>query len=329
MEQQQSVRFWSLIMCGLLMLIAMLACGGNTGSIGMDITAQPENMIIDGLPQYICPSATPLATRTQMPTAVQPNIPPSGYVTYTPYPGGVWSTPYGLTPMHYMTYTPFPGGFYSTPSRPGATSTPRKTHTPYPSPTPFVSSYFYFFNDDVYTQYASDLNLRLRIGNIRTYPSAQAGQQISVFEVQLENRGSNFYYILAPLQIYVSQVGTQTGIWYSNIEAARERGITPHTAATDGYQLNIGQSVTFDLYTYTPVGAVQSVAYILNPYGNGYDGQIAGGNVAYWRDGSRVDCRGNVDGGVNPPTPSTPRPTATITATLRGCAGAACITQIP
>ena len=72
MEHQESMRFWSLMMCGLLMLVAMLACGGNTGTIGMDITAQPENMIIDGLPQYICPSATPIATRTQIPTAVQP-----------------------------------------------------------------------------------------------------------------------------------------------------------------------------------------------------------------------------------------------------------------
>ena len=73
--------------------LASIACGGSSGSIGFDITVQAENVVIDGLPQYICPTSTPIATHTPVATAIQPPIyiPASGYVTYTPAADCVWN----------------------------------------------------------------------------------------------------------------------------------------------------------------------------------------------------------------------------------------------
>jgi hypothetical protein len=96
----------------------------------------------------------------------------------------------------------------------------------------------------------------------------------------------------------------------------------------DGVELEQGELVTFDLVAYTPIGNVDAVAWILDPYA-GFDGvNQAGGNLAYWIDGTHQDCLGNVDGQIIP-TPSTPHPTATKTATIDACQGMSCGTILP
>ncbi len=333
---------FALLLMAASLLAAVLACGGNEGALGTDMTAQPENMQISGLPLYICPTSTPVPTHTQFPTQIQPTVsyPPSGWVTNTPLPGGVtisrWLCP-PLVPScgwypAFATNTPFPGGLYSTPPHavPGATSTPRPTHTPWPSPTPFTSSYYYFFDDDVYTEHADTaLDLRLRIGNIRTFPSTQPGRQVAAYEIQVENRGPVFFVFLPAVQTFVSGVGGESGAWFGSSQAADEAGIVLQPEATDGVQVYQGQTVVFDMAAYTPVGAVEAIAWILDPYA-GFDGlSLAGGNLAYWINGDHQDCKGNVDGGAVVPTPSTPHPTPTLTPTFSGCVGLACATMLP
>ena len=332
--------FLAAIMVVVFLVAAIIACGGSGQSgFGADMTVQPENMRIAGLPQYVCPTSTPRPTHTQVPTVVQPTVysTAAGYVTYTPVPGAtqvcdyVWTGSFWLWQCNLATNTPYPGGANSTPGyvAPGATSTPRPTHTPWPSPTPYTSTYYYFFDDDVYTEFADTvLDLRLRIGNIRVSSSSEPNMQTVIYEVQIENRGSTFFVIIPAAQIYVSGVGGETGFWSASKEAADDAGITLAAEATDGVQIQQGETVIFDLVAYTPVGNVDAVAWILDPYA-GFDGiNQAGGNIAYWLDGTHQDCLGNVDGNTIP-TPSTPHPTATMTATADVCQGMACATILP
>lgn len=315
---------------GLWMLILpILACGGSTGSIGMDIQVSPENVRIESLPHFVCPTSTPIATDTPRPTQIQPTVyqPPSGYVTHTPAPGCIWN---GST---CVSNTPYPGGVYSHPgyTRPGKTSTPRPTTTPYPTPTPYTSTQLYFLGESVFTDRSSSaLSLRLQVGDIRIYPSHRYGdRQIVLANVQVTNQGGGFYLLLAGSQIFVAQVGDQSGRWVSSQGAAQELDLTLSEAALDVAQVHPGETIAFDLTFYTPVGQVEAIGWILDPYANGFDGQLAGGNVAYWRNQQREDCVGQIDGLFTPPPNSTPNPTATATATLSACIGTACVTIMP
>lgn len=317
----------------------ILACGGS--GIGIDIQFEPENVRIEGLPMFVCPTNTPMPTQIQPPTAIQPTMhaTASGYVTYTPVPHPTFTPSGVIVILPLETYTPtttntsLPGGIYSTPAghRPGMTSTSRPTYTPYPSATPYIATYSYFFDDEVYTdQAASALRLRLRIGNVRTAVSSRFDdRQIALFEVEVANRGEVFYVLLAPIQIYVAEVDGIAGGWWVSGDAARDAGITLADAAIDGVRLDPGQTVTFEMAAYVPVGSVDAIAWILDPFANGYDGHIAGGNVAYWRRGSRDDCVGRIRDDFNPPPNLTPNPTATPTLPVNICTGMLCATVMP
>ena len=307
---------WRGWLCLLVMVGGILACGGVGDAIG-EQGLRPEQVSIGGLPQFVAPSSTPIATDTQMPTAVQPTIhvPASGYVTHTPEPGLVYVCS-GAT-CWYAPITP-DGGQYTNPAYnlPGATSTPRPTYTPYPSPTSCLSSFTYYYGEEVFTDPSpNSVTLGLALGNLRVFPSDRSDQQIVGMTVEVRNLGSIDYVLLAPFQIYVAGIDGVAVGHYASQEAANELGVTLDEAALDGVTIRPSESLRFDLFAYTSIGEVTALAYILDPYGGGFDGSIAGGNVAYWQSGERDGCGGRIGEDYTPLPNLTPQPTATLTPT--------------
>ncbi|MEL7432407.1 MAG: hypothetical protein AAFN11_00510 [Chloroflexota bacterium] len=319
-QREKNERRWAAPLAIVVMLLATLACGGATASLG-EMELEPVNSSISGLPQFIAPSSTFVPTDTPVATDTQPDvwIPPSGWVPpnsvcvsgYTDYYGNFICTSHATTP-----------GYYSNPGYyvPGATSTPPSTFTPYPTPTPCVASFTYYFGEEVFTDPANDnVTLGLAVGNVRTFAAADGVQQIVAWTVEIRNLGSIEYVLLAPFQIYISGIDDVQVRYGINEDAATELGLELEEPARDGYEIAPSESVSFDMFTYTNFGEVTSIAYILDPYGNGFDGGIAGGNVAYWEGGERTGCTGRISGDYTPQANTTPQPTATHTPTPDFC----------
>lgn len=286
-------------------LCLILACGAAT-------TAQVR--ILD-LPQFICPSSTPRPTHTALPTQMRPPIyvPPSGFATYTPMPGCIWNG------RLCATNTPAFGGAYLQPGHyiPGATSTPRPTHTPWPSPTPFVLTGRFPLGADVYTGgFASAVSLRLRIGTTNVIPLS-AGRQIVTWDIELENVGSVDYAAIPGGQVFVAALrmsgGERAGQWWASAEAARAAALTSHSQVTDALTLSPGEAYRFTLAAFTIVGEPLRFGWALDPLSSGREGDMVGGNVAYWSSDTRSECVGNVGSGAVIPTLAVPVPTATPT----------------
>lgn len=322
---------WKITLGIFVSVIAVLACGGTSSNVIQDGSLDPVNQSISGLPLFVAPSSTPMPTNTQPPTAVQPTAysPPSGYATYTPVPGLSQDCDWVLDPDTglyewvctgpYVTNTPYPGGLYTTPGAvsPGASSTPRPTYTPYPSATPCVSSFTYYLGEEVFTDPSpSNLTLGISLGNVRTFTSVQRpDRQIVAWTVDIRNLGQIAYLLFAPFQIFVGGIDGHFVTSFSSEEPAEELGMDLHDAVLDGYWISAGEDVRFDMFAYTNVGEPSALAYILDPYANGYDGTIAGGNVAYWESGERGACAGKIGPDYTPQPNLTPQPTPTPTYT--------------
>lgn len=300
MSQQKRAFF----IAGLSVLLGILACVGS---------ATIDNISIVDMPQFICPSSTPRATHTQPPTQVQPvtNIPPSGYATFTPVPGCSWNGSFCAT------NTPYPGGIYSTPgySVPGPTSTPRATLTPWPTPTPHTITGGFHLGADVYAGgFDSSVSIRLQIDNVRVYPVDDA-QQVVVWDVEIENVGSVDYFALPGAQVFVAAVSTQSGQWWASEEAANATGIVLQPELMDVLEVLPGDFYQLTLTAFTPLGDPTRLGWILDPASDGRDGDMIGGNVAYWVSETDPSCIGNIAPGSTPGTPVEPRPTHTPTHT--------------
>lgn len=317
-----------------LIALPILACGGSSAAVLPAGTFAPEQMAITGLPQFVAPSASPPPTHTQAPTSFAPpiNVPASGYATYTPYPGSIYVCP---SICYMATYTAYPGGKYLYPAYTilPSSSTPRPSYTPWPSPTA-CTSMNYYFDEEVYTDAAPDsLNLALALGNVRRYNSSLYPQkQVVVYQVEIRNLGSLDYLLFAPFQIYVAEVAEQNGAWYASEAAAQDLGSSPAPESLEALIVEAGMSVSFDLYAYSPAGEVGALAWILNPYANGYDGSIGGGNLAYWRSGNRGACAGRILGTFTPAPNRSAQPSPTVTRTPNSCAAVDpvnCVTVVP
>ncbi|MEO1666717.1 MAG: hypothetical protein AAFU54_18915 [Chloroflexota bacterium] len=311
---------WSGLIGIVVMSLAILACGGAAGSLG-EMELDPVNSSIGGLPQFIAPSSTFVPTDTPVATDTQPDvwIPPSNWVPpntvclsgYIDSYGSFICTSDATTPGYYQN-----PGYYV----PGATSTAPPTFTPYPTPTPCVASFTYFFGEEVFTDPSNDtVTLGLAVGNVRTFAASDPAQQIVAWTVEIRNLGSIEYVLLAPFQIYVAGIDGVDVRYGINDDAAAELGLELEEPARDGYEIGPSESVSFDMFAYTNLGEVTSIAYILDPYGNGFDGSIAGGNVAYWEGGERTGCAGRISGDYTPQPNLTPQPSATPTPTPDYC----------
>jgi hypothetical protein len=298
---------WSSIRYSLFLLFLM-ACGAAT---------TVQQVRIQDVPQFICPSITPRPTHTAWPTQSQPPvyIPPSGFVTFTAVPGCMWNG--------YLcaSNTPIAGGVYQQPGYflPGATSTPRPTHTPWPTPTPFILIENFHLGADVYTgSFDSALRLRLRIDGFIVVPLT-ATRQIVTWRVEIENVGSTTYVAIPGGQIFLAELGTpsgtRTGQWWASAEAARSALIPDGQQLNDAITLPPGAQISFQLAAFSPVGDPQRFGWALDPLSGGQDQHLIGGNVAYWGQTPQPDCVGNLGSGGVIPTPMQSRPTATPTIT--------------
>jgi len=311
---------WQVLFVVVMMTVAVIACGGAGTALGKQ-DFDSANSSISGLPQFIAPSSTFVPTDTAHPTDSQPDvwIPPSGWhpANTVCLSGYIDSsdificTSWATTPAYYDQ----PGYYVS-----GASSTPPPTFTPYPTPTACVSSFSYYFDEEVFTDPANDnLTLGLSLGNVRIFSSKHSAQQIVAWTVEIRNLGQFNYVLLAPFQIYVSGIDGQATRYAVSEDAARELGLELDEPARDGYSIPPSESVSFDMFAYTSIGEVTSLAYILDPYANGFDGSIAGGNLAYWERGNRAGCAGRISGDFTPQANLTPQPTATLTHTPAYC----------
>ena len=314
------VAHWRTVLFILVIVLPMLACGGSASDIIQDGGIDPVSQSIAGLPQFVAPSSTPLPTHTQVATVFAPPVyvPPSGYVTNTPNPSLIYVCNTFATVCFYATRTP-DGGRYLNPGGliAGSTSTPRPTYTPYPSATPCLSSFSYYFDEEVFTDPSADnLTLGIALGNVRRFPSTQRpDQQIVAWTVELRNIGRIDYVLFSSFQIYLAELDGTPVSAFSSEEASNELGIDPHEATLDVFVLEPRQSVRFDMVAYAQLGEPTALAYILDPHGNTFDGTIAGGNVAYWEAGDRGICGGRVGADYTPQVNLTPQPTATFTHT--------------
>lgn len=314
------VLHWRVALFVSVIVLPILACGGSASDIIQNGELDPVNQSVSGLPQFVAPSSTPPPTHTQVATSVAPPVyvPPSGYVTNTPNPSLIYVCNATATVCYYATRTP-EGGGYSNPGGyiAGSTSTPRPTYTPYPSATPCLSSFTYYFDEEVFTDPSSDnLTLGIALGNIRTFASTQRpDQQIVAWTVEIRNIGRLDYVLFSSFQIYLAEIDGNLVSHFSSEEASRELGIEAHEATTDVYVLEPRQSVRFDMFAYAQLGEPTALAYILDPHGNTFDGTIAGGNVAYWEAGTRGACGGRVGADYTPQANLTPQPSATYTHT--------------
>jgi hypothetical protein len=302
----------------LMALAGMLACGGLA-----DVSE--INVRVTGVPQFVCPTSTPVPTATQHPTAVQPTVyyPPSGWVTtYRQDCTWVWN---GYTYIENCVWVP-DGGYYQHPAYtdPGPTSTPRPTHTPYPTPTPYVVTENYAMGADVHVGDPSALALRLRVDRPQVYP-VSGEQQVVAWEVQVENIGAVPYNTLPGAQTFVGEVGGVSGHWYASAEAAQAANLVLDPTALDIAVVEPGRSLSLTVTAFTPTGPVGAVGWLLDPYSGGVGGGVVGGNTALWRNQADPHgCDRNVGGGFRLPTPAgaSPTPTASVTPWVPPYAGA-------
>jgi hypothetical protein len=327
-----------LALCSLAM--AMLACGGLADS---GITE--ANVRVTGLPQFVCPTSTPVPTNTPLPTATQrataarvaiatpmvyaTNPPTCNYsqpatYRYACLPNACMWSSYGVCGTFYIRPTNIPSGYwsgggvgYGPSSTPRPTHTPRPTYTPYPTPTPYVISENYHMGADVYVGGDGGLQLRFRVSNPRIF--IRGTQQIVAWDVEVGNVGSVAYNALPGAQAFVSHLMTngqvREGQWYASAEAMRSAGLNVDERALDIVRLETGESISLTLAAFTPQGELYKLAWILDPYASAGGGYV-GGNTALWvNQPDDNNCLGNIEGDFAIPTPSAqpPTPTPSIT----------------
>lgn len=289
---------------GFILLLAIMACGN---------TFDADQVRVLDVPQFICPTTVPRPTHTQAPTQVHSGIqmPPSGYATYTPVFGCVWNGAFCVT------NTPYPGGLYSTPAYrlPGPTSTPRPTLTPWPSPTPYIITGGFHLGADVYVGgFNSAVSVRLRIDDIAVH-KVELSRQVVAWTVEIENNGTVPYFSITGGQVFVASLhdfGTvREGQWWASQEAANAAGITLQADAVDVLEVAPGESYRLTLTAFTPIGEPGHFGWVLDPFSAGRDGDVTGGNVAYWVTDAIPDCDGNLAPGAVLPTPFVLPPTPT------------------
>ncbi len=300
-------RLASLYIAIFALAFAALACG----SVGV------ENVRIRDLPQFICATSVPLPTHTQPPTSTPQTTAvystPSGYATFTPQPGCIWDG------VACATNTPRAGGLYTTPGVviPGTTATPRPTYTPWPTATPYVLTGRFFMGADAYTGgFESEISLRLRIENPRVFP-VDTGRQVVAWDLEIENVGQVTYATIPGGQVFAAEVGAQSGQWWASAEAAQAAGVTLQPEVLDVLEVQPGQSYRLTLTAFTPLGDPVRFGWVLDPLADARDGDLVGGNVAYWSADISAECDANPGGGVIVPTPDAPTVTPTPTPTPR------------
>jgi hypothetical protein len=208
-----------------------------------------------------------------------------------------------------VSYYGNPGG-YPCCAPPAIYPTPVATYTPYPTPTLYVRQNDYFIGDPVYN-YVGQLKVRFKLLDLRSQPSRTPGpggqpQNVYVWTFEVTNRRDSAmeYDFYPPVQMYISDItlpggSSLQGVWGPSQAAADEAGV-PH----DNYQafaLQPGQSQTFTLAAYAPVGTIYRIGYVLDSTQRSTPGQpgsaptqVPGRNTISWLNQVNTVCKGDI-----------------------------------
>jgi hypothetical protein len=178
--------------------------------------------------------------------------------------------------------------------------TPVPTYTPYPTPTLYARTNDYFVGDPIYT--SGTVRVRFRVtdisGQSTTVPDRQGNpQNIYIWHIDIKNVGNVEYSVFPVGQMYISQVitpggGTSDGVWSASLEAAKAAGIPTNY---DPVGLQPGQSQTFTLVAFGPVGTVYRLSYAMGVTARGGGPtQVPGSNIVSWLNAVNTVCKGEI-----------------------------------
>jgi hypothetical protein len=178
--------------------------------------------------------------------------------------------------------------------------TPVPTYTPYPTPTLYVRTNDYFVGDPIYT--SGTLRVRFRMTQITAQSTAVLDvqgrpQNVYIWQLEIKNVGSIEYSVFPAGQMYISQIvtpggGTVEGVWGASIRAAQAAGVTTNY---DPVGLTPGQTQTFTLAAFGPVGTVYRLSYAMDSSERGSGPtQVPGTNIVSWINAVNTICQGEI-----------------------------------
>jgi hypothetical protein len=168
----------------------------------------------------------------------------------------------------------------------------------------------YFLGDAVYN-YSGQLKIRFILLDVRSQPAMKLGpggqpQHIYQWTFEVKNRADSRveYDFFPAAQTYVSDIllpggGSVQGVWGPSQAAADEAGISPNNYQV--FALQPGQSQTFTVAAYGPVGTVYRIGYVLDSTQRATPGQsgaapthVPGRNIVSWLNQTNTVCTGNI-----------------------------------
>ena len=167
--------------------------------------------------------------------------------------------------------------------------TPSPTMIPQPTPYIITAPQDFYVGDAVFIGgQLSPLRVRLRLLNVQVFPQT-IDEQVVTWELEVANIGQDDYEVFPSLQLYVSEVTTAYGIEIGAWGATQTAGdVEDVTIDADIYTLSAGQTQTFHLAAFTPLGDVERFTFQLDPT------QVDGGAVMTWVNGTNPYCSGDV-----------------------------------
>jgi hypothetical protein len=238
-----------------------------------------------------------------------------GYAPYgSPGSGGAYGVtlPYNVTSAtvsvngYSFGVSRYPYPFFTSPNPPPCClpgpvyPTPVPTYTPYPTPTLYVRTNDYFLGDPVYT--SGTLRVRFRVtavtGQSTSVSDLQGNlQNIYVWQLEVKNIGSVEYALFPVGQMYISQIvtpggATIDGVWGASLQAAQAANVTTNY---DPVGLQPGQTQTFTLAAFGPVGTVYRLSYAMDSSERGSGPtQVPGANIVSWLSAVNTICTGEI-----------------------------------
>jgi hypothetical protein len=178
--------------------------------------------------------------------------------------------------------------------------TPVPTYTPHPTPTLYVRTNDYFLGDPIYT--SGTLRVRFRVtavtGQSTSVPDLQGNpQNVYVWQLEVKNIGSVEYALFPVGQMYISQIVTPggttiDGVWGASLQAAQAANVTTNY---DPVGLQPGQTQTFTLAAFGPVGTVYRLSYAMDSSERGGGPtQVPGANIVSWLNVVNTICTGEI-----------------------------------
>ena len=139
-----------------------------------------------------------------------------------------------------------------------------------------VSTSSFAFGESAFTSDTEMLDIRFKLDIIRTQFAAQENTLLVVYGIEIENEGSVLFALIPSLQIFISGVAGQSGVWGVSGAAMNEAGLTLDTSILDVTEVAGGETLHLEMAAYTPIGAIDQITLILDPLAE------TAPNTAHW-----------------------------------------------